>query len=35
MPIEVGSPEQFGYERIRFNLAESSVSDATDERARG
>ena len=27
MPIEAESPEQFGYERIRFNLAESSVSD--------
>lgn len=27
MPIEVESPEQFGYDRIRFNLAESSVSD--------
>jgi aspartate/methionine/tyrosine aminotransferase len=27
MPIEVESPEQYGYERIRFNLAESSVSD--------
>ena len=27
MPIEVESPEQFGYGRIRYNLAESSVSD--------
>ena len=27
LPIEAESPEQFGYERIRFNLAESSVSD--------
>ena len=27
MPIEVESPEQFGYERIRHNLAESSVAD--------
>ena len=27
MPIEAESPEQFGYERIRFNLAESSVAD--------
>ena len=27
MPIEAESPEKFGYERIRFNLAESSVSD--------
>ncbi len=29
MPIEVESPEQLGYGRIRHNLAESSVSDAT------
>jgi aspartate/methionine/tyrosine aminotransferase len=29
LPIEVESPEQFGYDRIRFNLAESSVTDAT------
>lgn len=28
LPIEIESPEQFGYERIRFNLAESSVRDA-------
>ena len=28
MPIEAESPEQFGYDRIRSNLAESSVSDA-------
>jgi aspartate/methionine/tyrosine aminotransferase len=27
MPIESESPEQFGYERIRANLAESSVAD--------
>jgi aspartate/methionine/tyrosine aminotransferase len=27
MPIEAESPEQFGYDRIRYNLAESSVSD--------
>jgi aspartate/methionine/tyrosine aminotransferase len=27
MPIEAESPEQYGYERIRFNLAESSVAD--------
>ncbi len=27
MPIEAESPEQFGYERIRHNLAESSVAD--------
>lgn len=29
MPIEEESPEQLGYGRIRRNLAESSVSDAT------
>lgn len=29
MPIEEESPEQLGYGRIRFNLAESSVSDAS------
>lgn len=28
MPIEIESPEQLGYERIRNNLAESSVTDA-------
>jgi aspartate/methionine/tyrosine aminotransferase len=28
MPIEVESPEQLGYGRIRHNLAESSVTDA-------
>jgi aspartate/methionine/tyrosine aminotransferase len=28
MPIEIESPEQLGYERIRCNLAESSVADA-------
>jgi len=27
MPIEVESPEEIGYERIRCNLAESSVTD--------
>ena len=27
MAIEVESPEQLGYERIRSNLAESSVAD--------
>lgn len=27
MPIEIESPEQFGYDRIRYNLAESSVRD--------
>ena len=29
MPIEVESPEQLGYGRIRHNLAESSVTDAS------
>jgi aspartate/methionine/tyrosine aminotransferase len=28
MPIEVESPEEFGYDRIRCNLAESSFADA-------
>lgn len=27
MPIEVESPEEFGYGRIRYNLSESSVAD--------
>ena len=27
MPIEVESPEEYGYARIRYNLSESSVSD--------
>ena len=27
MPIEVESPEEFGYDRIRCNLAESSFTD--------
>jgi len=27
MPIEEESPEEFGYDRIRYNLTESSVSD--------
>ena len=27
MPIEVESPEEFGYDRIRYNLSESSVRD--------
>lgn len=27
-PIELESPEQFGYDRIKYNLAESSVTDA-------
>lgn len=28
MPIEVESPEQMGYDRIKFNLSESSYTDA-------
>ena len=28
MPIEIESPEQMGYENVKFNLTESSVSDA-------
>jgi aspartate/methionine/tyrosine aminotransferase len=27
MPIEVESPEEFGYGRIRYNLSESSIAD--------
>ena len=27
MPIEIVSPEQFGFDRIKYNLAESSVTD--------
>lgn len=27
MPIEIESPEQFGYENIKYNLTESSVTD--------
>ena len=29
MPIEAESPEQLGYDKIRFNLTESSVRDRT------
>ncbi|MFT3727467.1 MAG: aminotransferase class I/II-fold pyridoxal phosphate-dependent enzyme [Terricaulis sp.] len=29
MPIEAESPEQFGYDKIKFNLTESSVRDRT------
>ena len=28
MPIEIESPEAFGYGNIDYNLAESSVTDA-------
>jgi hypothetical protein len=27
MPIEVESPEEIGYDQIRYNLSESSVAD--------
>ena len=27
MPIEIESPEEFGYGRIRYNLSASSVAD--------
>ena len=27
MPIELESPEQLGYDTIRYNLSESSVAD--------
>ena len=27
MPIEVESPEEYGYSNIRFNLSESSIAD--------
>jgi aspartate/methionine/tyrosine aminotransferase len=29
MPIEVESPEEFGYGRIQYNLSESSIADQT------
>lgn len=29
MPIEVESPEEYGYSRIRYNLSESSITDRT------
>ncbi|MBN2204100.1 MAG: pyridoxal phosphate-dependent aminotransferase, partial [Thermoleophilia bacterium] len=29
MPIEVESPEEFGYDKIEYNLSESSVRDRT------
>lgn len=29
MPIEVESPEEYGYDRIKYNLSESSVRDRT------
>lgn len=27
MPIEIESPEEYGYEKIKFNLSESSIAD--------
>ena len=27
MPIEIESPEEYGYDKIRFNLSESSIAD--------
>lgn len=27
MPIEVESPEEYGYDKIRYNLSESSIAD--------
>ena len=29
MPIEIESPEEFGYDKIKYNLSESSVRDRT------
>ncbi|KAM0327140.1 hypothetical protein ACHAQA_006271 [Verticillium albo-atrum] len=29
MPIEIESPEEFGYDKIKYNLSESSISDQT------
>ena len=29
MPIEVESPEELGYDTIRYNLSESSMRDTT------
>ncbi|KAF4469806.1 aspartate aminotransferase [Fusarium albosuccineum] len=29
MPIEVESPEEYGYDKIKFNLSESSITDQT------
>ncbi|BCS29662.1 uncharacterized protein APUU_71232S [Aspergillus puulaauensis] len=31
MPIEIESPEEYGYEKIKYNLSESSVTDETIE----
>ncbi|KAJ5404090.1 hypothetical protein N7509_003961 [Penicillium cosmopolitanum] len=29
MPIEIESPEEYGYEKIKYNLSESSIADQT------
>lgn len=34
MPIEIESPEQLGYDNVKYNLAESSVSDVTFSKIR-
>ncbi|RMJ15620.1 hypothetical protein CDV36_004715 [Fusarium kuroshium] len=31
MPIEIESPEEYGYDKIKFNLSESSITDQTIE----
>src|SRR5690348_10328395 len=31
MPIEVESPEEYGYDKIKYNLSESSTTDQTIE----
>ncbi|KAF5603986.1 C6 zink-finger PRO1A [Fusarium pseudocircinatum] len=31
MPIEIESPEEYGYDKIKYNLSESSVTDQTLE----
>ncbi|KAL6407516.1 hth-type transcriptional regulator yisv [Ilyonectria robusta] len=31
MPIEIESPEEYGYDKIKYNLSESSITDQTIE----
>ena len=31
MPIEIESPEEYGYDKIKYKLSESSISDQTLE----
>src|SRR6478752_6604968 len=31
MPIEIESPEEYGYDKIKYNLSESSITDQTLE----